>query len=164
MCTAFTRRQLLRIESWWCVSLLPARYEVLVHFFEKRKSMVTIQVKGGTPCGTDTLCRSCSSAQIIKGFSVSQEMFFCEYIYPKRQILFAVCECTMYEDKRLASKKEMEEIAWFLTTRKLGRSVGFVSAAKFQELKLEEEESSPISNKTDESTGDRASLPAFRRP
>jgi hypothetical protein len=46
----------------------------------------------------------------------------------------------------------MEEIAWFLTTRKPGHSVGFVSAAKFQELKLEEEESSPLSNKTDEST------------
>ncbi len=44
----------------------------------------------------------------------------------------------MYEDKRLANKKEMEEIAWFLTTRKSGRSVGFVSAARFRELELEE--------------------------
>jgi hypothetical protein len=37
-------------------------------------------------------------------------------------------------DKRLASKTEMEEIAWFLTTRKPGRSVGFVSAAQFREM------------------------------
>jgi hypothetical protein len=51
---------------------------------------------------------------------------------------FPVRECTHYEDKRLASKKEMEEIAWFLTTRKSGRSVGFVSAEKFQELEAAE--------------------------
>ena len=43
-------------------------------------------------------------------------------------------ECSWYEDKRLANKTEMEEIAWFLTTRKPGRSVGFVSAAQFREM------------------------------
>jgi len=33
----------------------------------------------------------------------------------------------------LASKTEMEEIAWYLTTRKAGRAVGFISADKFRE-------------------------------
>jgi len=42
-------------------------------------------------------------------------------------------ECTFYEDRRLASKTEMEEIAWYLTTRKAGRAVGFISADKFRE-------------------------------
>jgi hypothetical protein len=37
MCAAFTRRQLLRIESGQCLSLPLARYEVLVHFFGKEK-------------------------------------------------------------------------------------------------------------------------------
>ena len=43
----------------------------------------------------------------------------------------------MDEIERLANKAEMEEIAWFLTTRKPGRSVGFVSAARFREMESE---------------------------
>jgi hypothetical protein len=114
--------------------------------------MVTIRVKGGTPSGTDTLCRACSRGHIIKGFRAMEEEVFCRTFYIEREIHFAVSECTFYVDKRLASKSDMEEIAWFLTTRKPGRSVGFVSAAKFQELKLEEEESPPVKNEADEST------------
>jgi hypothetical protein len=97
-----------------------------------------IKVKGGTPRHGDTLCRSCSNAQIIKGFSASQEILLCDQIYPKRPLPFAVSECTMYLDKQLDTVDGMEKIAWFLTTRKAGRSVGFVSAAKFQELGQEE--------------------------
>ena len=76
-----------------------------------------------------------------------EEEVYCRTFYIEREIRFAVRECTFYEDKRLASKADMEDIAWFLPTRKAGRNVGFVSAAKFQELKLEEEEDSPIGNK-----------------
>jgi hypothetical protein len=72
-----------------------------------------------------------------------------------------VGECTYYEDKRLASKKEMEDIAWYLTTRKSGRSVGFVSAAKFQELKLEAEESSHVNKEQTKRRNDGPSLTDF---
>jgi hypothetical protein len=44
------------------------------------------------------------------------------------------------EDRRLASKEDMDQIAWFLTTRKAGRSVGFVSAAQFREDREKESE------------------------
>jgi hypothetical protein len=94
----------------------------------KEKAMVTIRVKEGTPCGTDSLCQTCSHGHIIKGFGETQEDVFCRHFYLEREIPFPVRECTCYEDKRLASLRAMEEIAWFLTTRKAGRSVGFVSA------------------------------------
>jgi hypothetical protein len=98
----------------------------------KEKVMVTFKVKGGTPSGTDSLCRTCSRGHIIKGFRATEEEVFCRQFYIEREIRFAVSECSFYEDKRLASKTEMEEIAWFLTTRKAGRTVGFVSAEKFR--------------------------------
>jgi hypothetical protein len=63
-----------------------------------------------------------------------------------RLIFIAVFECTMYEDQRIASETEMEEIAWFLATRKSGRSVGFASAAKFRQME-QEVASSTTSNK-----------------
>ena len=87
---------------------------------------------------TDTLCRTCRFAHIIKGFRASQEEVFCRMFYLERLIPNAVFECTMYDDKRMASRQEMEDIAWFLTTRKSGRSVGFVSSAKFRQHELEQ--------------------------
>jgi hypothetical protein len=94
--------------------------------------MVTIRVKGGTPSGADSLCQTCTRGHVIKGFSVTEEEVFCRFFYIEREILFPVRECTFYEDKRLATLGAMEEIAWFLTTRKAGRTVGFVSAEKYR--------------------------------
>jgi hypothetical protein len=112
--------------------------------------MVTIKVKGGTPQGSDSLCRTCSYAHIVKGFRATEEEFYCRYFYFERQIQFAVSECTFYEDKRLACKKDMEEIAWILTTKKPGRTIGFVSASQFRKMKEEEEaENLPAANSTE---------------
>ena len=94
--------------------------------------MVTIKVKGGTPSGAETLCRTCSRGHIIKGYRATEEEVYCRQFYIEREIRFVVSECTFYEDRRLASKSEMEDIAWFLTTRKAGRAVGFISAAQFR--------------------------------
>jgi hypothetical protein len=114
--------------------------------------MVTVQIKGATPRQTGTLCRTCRFGHMIRRFSTSQEYNFCRVFYPERRISFAVFECSEYEDKRLASKKEMEEIAWFLTTRKSGRGVGFVSAVRFHELELKETSSSAASKEKKDST------------
>jgi hypothetical protein len=97
--------------------------------------MVTIRVKDGTPEGVESLCRTCTRGHIIRGFSASEEEVYCRTFYIEREIRFPVRECTFYEDRRIASKEDMEQIAWFLTTRKAGRSVGFISAAQFRELK-----------------------------
>ena len=109
----------------------------------KETVTVTIKVKGGTPAGSDTLCRTCSRAHIIKGFRATEEEVFCRNFYIERQIRFSVSECSAYEDKRLANKTAMEEIAWFLTTRTPGRSVGFVSAAQFREMESEAAKAAP---------------------
>jgi hypothetical protein len=103
--------------------------------------MVTIRVQGGTPEGSESLCRTCSRGHIITGFRASEQAVYCRTFYIEREIRFPVRECTFYEDRRLASKEDMEEIAWFLTTRKVGRSVGFVSAAQFRKDREKESES-----------------------
>jgi hypothetical protein len=94
-------------------------------FLEKENDMVTIRVKGGTPSGSASLCQTCSRGHLIKGFRATEEQVFCRFFYIEREIRFPVNECT-------ASKTEMEEIAWFLTTRKSGRSVGFITAEQFR--------------------------------
>jgi hypothetical protein len=101
--------------------------------------MVTIKVKGGTPRGSDTLCRTCGYGHIIKGFRATEEEVFCRYFYLEREIHFPVSECTFYEDRRLASKREMEEIAWILRTDMPRRRVGFISPEQFREIEAEHE-------------------------
>jgi hypothetical protein len=52
--------------------------------------MVTIKVKGGTPQGSETLCRTCSYGHIIKGFRATEEEVYCRYFYLEREIHFPV--------------------------------------------------------------------------
>ena|SRR5215831_12563123 len=106
--------------------------------------MVTIRVKRGTSSGAESLCRTCTRGHVIKGFLETEEETFCRFFYIEREIRFPVCECTFYEDKRIASLSSMEEIAWFLTTRKPGRTIGFVSATEFRE----EQESEAAAKRT----------------
>ena len=92
--------------------------------------MVKVTVKGGTPEGCESLCRSCTNGHIITGFRASEEQVFCRTFYIEREIHFPVRMCTFYADKRLATKTEMEEIAWHLrsTNGKPCRNLGFVSS------------------------------------
>jgi hypothetical protein len=110
--------------------------------------MVTIRVKGGTPEGCESLCRTCTNGHIITGFRATEEEVHCKSFYIEREIRFPVRECTLYENRRLASKRDMEEIAWRLrsTNGKPSAGVGFVSAAQLQEAQSEEEEIAPAAN------------------
>jgi hypothetical protein len=101
--------------------------------------MVTIRVKGGIPEGCESLCRTCKRGHIISGFRATEEEVFCRTFYIEREIRFPVRECTFYEDKRLASKEDMEEIAWRLrsTMTRPNQSLGVVSAAQLPEVESE---------------------------
>ena len=109
--------------------------------------MVKVAVKGGTPEGCESLCRSCARGHIITGFRASEEEVFCRTFYIEREIHFPVRECTFYEDRRLASKTEMEEIAWHLrsTTSKPNRNLGFVGSTSASAAPQEAETASIVS-------------------
>jgi hypothetical protein len=110
--------------------------------------MVTIRVKAGTPEGCESLCRLCTRGHIISGFRATEEEVFCRTFYIEREIRFPVRECTFYEDKRLASKEDMEEIAWRLRSKmtKPNQSLGFVGAAQLPEIKSEDPENAPAAS------------------
>ena len=117
--------------------------------------MVKIRVLGGTPEGSDSLCKTCTRGHIITGFRATEQQVFCRFFYIEREILFPVRECTFYEDRRLASKADMEEIAWTLKTMHPTRHVGFVSAAQFRQMQEEAAESAEVSVGHDELSNDR---------
>jgi len=131
-----------------------AQSEALKRFLENEKNMVTITIKGGTPEGYESLCKTGTRSHIISGFRATEEEVFCRTFYIEREIRFPVRQCTFYEDSRLTSKEDMEEIAWYLrsTNGKPTRNVGFASGAHLRERKSEEPETLPTANDSNEST------------
>jgi len=86
-------------------------------FLEKEKVMVTIKVKDGTPESRGTLCTTCRSARVVKGYRAGEMEVFCGASYPERRVRFLVAECTAYDDTRIVSRCDMEKIAWILVTK-----------------------------------------------
>jgi len=108
--------------------------------------MVTIKVKDGTPESRGTLCTTCRSARIVKGYRAAEVEIFCGASYPERRVRFLVAECSAYDDTRIVSRCDMEKIAWILVTKTAGRSIGFVTPEQFQEMEEADDEILPAAS------------------
>ena len=91
-------------------------------------------MKDGTPQGVEPLCVTCRWAHIVKGFGASQESIRCTSLAYDPPVPFPVSQCSSYDDKRIPSRRDMEQVAWVLLTKKAGRTIGFVTARQFREI------------------------------
>ena len=74
--------------------------------------MGKLNIKNGTPVGSASLCETCSSAQIMRGFRESEMIVLCTYTFDQPiQVPFKVNQCTMYSDKNRPSCDLMEKLA-----------------------------------------------------
>jgi hypothetical protein len=105
--------------------------------------MSTIRIQNGTPRGTESLCDSCYWAHIQKGYAESEETVLCAFLRPARLMPFKVRACTDYNDKRIPSKRDMEDIAWIIRTKDINRKVGFSPEDELSEEQKEELEIVP---------------------
>ena len=96
--------------------------------------MTTIRIQGGTPRGGESLCDSCYWAHIQKGYAESEEVVLCAFLHPARLVPFKVRHCSDYCDKRIPSKRDMEDIAWIIRTKDVNRRVGFSADEQDDEL------------------------------
>jgi hypothetical protein len=80
---------------------------------------MTVIIRNGKPQRSDSLCNTCY------------------------WVLFEVSYCSDYNDKRVPSKADMEEIAWIIRTKDLNRQVGFANGAKPEEIEEDELEIVP---------------------
>lgn len=93
------------------------------------------KVLGGTPIiHSESRCTTCRWAQIVKGISASDVRVYCRFISTNSAVLVRqpVYDCNSYDDRRMPSRYDMEQIAWVLVTDKLGRKIGFMSAEEFR--------------------------------
>src|SRR5260370_29453935 len=108
--------------------------------------MDNIKVNVCDPQGVETLCATCRCAHIVKGFRVSEKEIFCRYLTDDRPVRFPVSQCNSYDDRRIPSKRDMEQIAWILLTKKAGRTIGFVTAKQFLEIEGDDAEIIPAAS------------------
>jgi hypothetical protein len=100
---------------------------------------MTVILRNAKPQVTESLCNSCYWAHIQRGFAESEEIIFCAFLRPARLVPFKVSMCTDYNDKRMPSKSDMEEIAWIIRTKDVNRPVGFTKNEMDDDTKKEDE-------------------------
>jgi len=62
---------------------------------------------GLTPPARESLCHSCALAHIVRGYERGEELVTCGYVFPPREVLFAVRTCTDHKPKRERSDAEI---------------------------------------------------------
>lgn len=48
----------------------------------------------------ETICTGCRYAHVVRGFLRREELIFCGYAFPQRQVPFPVRACTDFRQKR----------------------------------------------------------------
>ncbi len=104
---------------------------------------MSVVIRTGKPQVSESLCNSCYWAHIQRGFAESEEIILCAFLRPARLVPFKVSHCTDYNDKRVPSKSDMEEIAWIIRTKDVNRPVGFTKVTETRENSEEELEIIP---------------------
>ena len=78
------------------------------------------KVQGGTPTGNKSICATCRHAQNTTGLNLQvRTRCNANYNHPV-YITYPVSVCSMYDDKRMPSFYNMEQIAWTIQTRSRG--------------------------------------------
>ena len=93
-----------------------------------------VKIHRGTAATGEPLCQTCRYATIIRGHKLGDEIVECERLsFRNQRVRFPVTYCTGYADRRQASLREMEEIAWVLRTDPRRREIGFVHSSKLED-------------------------------
>ena len=92
--------------------------------------MSNTHIKGGTPVGSESLCRTCANAQIMTGYRESEQITICTGVHPNLAMPFKVYDCSGYHDKNRPSWEQMTRLAIDLTPGPI-KPVGFKVGAGF---------------------------------
>ena len=103
--------------------------------------MGKINMKGATPVGSASLCRTRSHAHILSGYRESEMMVVCTATYPDFPVPFVVRECSGYNDKNRPDWDQMEKLAIDVAPVSFAKKVGFGTRSRERDS-----EPDPINN------------------
>ncbi len=67
--------------------------------------MITLELCSKRVVAPKTLCADCTFSHIVRGYAPGQELVFCGYAFPLREVPFPVKQCTDFKTER---KMELE--------------------------------------------------------
>jgi len=94
--------------------------------------MGKVYVKGGTPVGSESLCRTCWYSHVMSGFKESEVVTICTRVGPNIVVPFQIYECSGYYDKNKPSWQQMQKLAIHVSPGN-PKPVGFQVGAGFGE-------------------------------
>lgn len=88
--------------------------------------MGNIRVKNGTPVGNDSLCETCRSSLILRGYRETETIVYCTYPFEEVLVVpFKIRDCSGYCDKTVPTRCEMEEMALLINEATSAKPAGF---------------------------------------
>lgn len=93
-----------------------------------------LKIRGGTvKHGEASLCSTCRHATVVQGPTLRDQIVDCGRLTGEdSRIPFPVTSCTGHSDRRHATVRDMEEIAWVLRTDPRRNHIGFVHARELK--------------------------------
>jgi hypothetical protein len=105
---------------------------------------ITLKIKNGTLVEGESLCRTCRSAHIQKGFRESEEAIFCNF-GRLRTVPFKVAECKDYENRGVPCRWELEKLALLIDVDPARKRARFNAGAGFAAGDEDDEEEDSVS-------------------
>lgn len=133
----------------FCYRLFPGREPSLAKRLESKTAMSKGYVKGGTPIGSESLCRTCSNAQVMTGYRESEMVTMCDGVHPNIVVPFRIYECTRYHDKNKPTWQQMQKLAIRVSADK-PKPFGFKVGAGFAQTTANVVEDEDECNEDDE--------------
>lgn len=92
-----------------------------------------IKIEGGTISDHITsTCNTCRNSVIVEGVRQSDGVVHCRAL--EQNITFPVSQCNSYDDKRLPSRWDMEQIAYVIMEHPKTKKIGFLSPHERQKI------------------------------
>ena len=95
--------------TYWVIRFLAPQVRAWIAQRKAEPAMIALRIPIARPVKTqlDTFCNYCVYAHIVRGYGMGEEMIACGYMFPAREVLFRVHECTDYRPKRERNRVEI---------------------------------------------------------
>ena len=103
--------------------------------------MSKVNVKNGTPVGSEHLCRRCNWGQFVTGYRESDLLVICTNVNPNLKVPFTVYDCSAFSDKHRPTWEQMDKLAIeFSPVRLSAPTRGFSTVTTIQPVRVNEDE------------------------
>jgi len=108
---------------------------------ERRSVMAKMNVKNGTPVGSEHLCKRCSWGQFVTGYRESDLLVICTNASPNFRVPFAVYDCNEFSDRHKPTWEQMDKLAIEVApVRVSSPTKGFATVTTIQPVRVDEDE------------------------